>query len=409
MTGMNGPRIYVDHAATTPMREEAIAAMLPYLASVGYNPSSLHAEGRASRNALDTARERVAAALGARPREIVFVGSGSESDNLAIAGTVRAAQTKNAIARPHVVTVATEHHAVVHAVDRLAEDGVAVTKLDVDEDGRVDPAAFEAALRPSTVLASVMLANNEIGTIAPIAELAAIAHAHGVPFHTDAVQTPGRLPLDVRALGVDLLTLSGHKFYGPKGVGMLYVRTGTPLAAAIHGGGQEFGLRAGTENVAGIVAFAAALELAVREEPTESPRLAALRDRLEAGVRATVTGVLVNAARARRLPNIASIAFEGTTAPDLLASLDLDGVAASAGSACAAGAVEPSHVLAALGGPPWRRVATIRFSLGKLTSERDIELLIGVIGASVRRLRVVPTELGMGANGQVIRGPEVRS
>ncbi|MBD5605964.1 MAG: cysteine desulfurase, partial [Candidatus Eremiobacteraeota bacterium] len=256
-------RIYADHAATTPVREEVIAAMLPYLGAHGFNASSMHAEGRAARAALDDARLRVAALLGAKPREIVFTGGGSEADNLAIVGAARANRSRGR----HVVTAATEHHAVLHAFDRLREEGFDVTVLPVDGDGRVDPAVFEAALRPDTILVSLMLANNELGTLHPIPALARLATARGIAFHTDAVQAAGRVPLDVGALGVDLMTLTAHKFYGPKGVGMLYVRTGTALSPLIVGGGQEAGRRAGTENVSGIVGFARALELAVAELP----------------------------------------------------------------------------------------------------------------------------------------------
>jgi cysteine desulfurase len=389
------------------MREEAIAAMLPYLASVGFNPSSVHAEGRASRDAIDSARERVARAIGARAREIVFTGSGSESNTLAIVGSVHAARATGRT-NAHVVTVATEHHAVLHAVERLAADGVRTTVLGVDREGAIDPDAFAAALTPDTVLATVMLANNEIGTVAPIPRLAAIARERGVRFHTDAVQTPGRIALHVDDLGVDLLSLAGHKFYGPKGVGALYVRSGTPIVPLVFGGSQESGLRAGTENVAGIVAFARALELATAERPHESARLAALRDAFEAAIVRDIDGVHVNGAGAVRLPSVSSIAFEGVDATELVLRLDLAGIAVSAGSACAAGATTPSHVIAALGGPAWQRVGTIRFSFGKLTSEADVETLLQVIRPSVAALRVVPSDLGMGYNGP--RGlSEVRS
>ena len=404
---MQGPRVYADHAATTPMREEAIAAMLPYLASVGFNPSSTHAEGRAAHDALDNARALVALTLGARPREIVFLGSGSESDTLAIVGTVRAARATGR-ADAHVVTVATEHHAVLHAVESLEAEGVRTTVLGVDRDGNVDPVAFEQALGHDTILATVMLANNEIGTIAPIAELAAIARSRGVLFHTDAVQAPGRIALDVRALGVDLLTLAGHKFSGPKGVGALYVRAGTPLAPLVFGGSQEAGLRAGTENVAGIVAFARALELAARERPAECARLARLRDDFETRILREVGGVHVNGGGALRLPSVSSLAFEGVSSTDLLVRLDLAGIAVSAGSACAAGAAIASHVLVALGGPVWQREGTIRVSFGKLTSEPDVETLVRELQSSVAALRVVPSDLGMGNIGP--RGlSEVRS
>jgi cysteine desulfurase len=382
-------RIYADHAATTPVRDEVVAAMLPYFGTFGFNASSLHAEGRAARAALDGARASVAALLGAQPREIVFTGGGSEADTLAITGAAKAARARGR----HVVTSPIEHHAVLHAVDVLREDGFEVTQVPLDEDGRVVPAAFEAALRPDTVLASIMLANNELGTLQPIESLARIARSRGVLFHCDAVQAPGRVPLDVRALDVDLLALSAHKFYGPKGVGLLYVRSGTPLVPLVVGGGQEAGLRAGTENVAGIVGFARALELAVAEMPAEVPRLAGLRDRFEAGV-TSLPGVRVNAAGAPRLPNVSSVAFEGVDAPTLLIRLDLEGVAASAGSACAAGSTEPSHVLAALDLPHWAKTGTVRFSFGKLTSGQDVERIVEMLPEILRAVRESEPDVG---------------
>jgi cysteine desulfurase len=360
-------RIYLDHAATTPARPEVVAAMMPLLG--GFNPNSLHAEGRAARSAVDGARERVARVLGATPREIVFTGGGSESIALAIIGAARAARGRGR----HVVTVATEHHAVLRAADVLERDGWRVTRLPVDRRGLVDPAAFAAALTPETTLASVMLANNEIGVVQPVAELARIARERGVLAHTDAVQAAGWLPLDVDALGVDLLSLSAHKFHGPKGVGALYVRRGTALEPLIVGGGQEHGLRAGTENVAGIAGFAVALALADAERPVTSPRVAALRDRLEAGVVAAAADVVVNGAGAPRLANNLSVAFAGVPSDALLIRLDLEGIAASAGSACAAGSLEPSHVAAALGLGERHRFGVIRFSLGRDTTQAQID------------------------------------
>ncbi|MFY9779780.1 MAG: cysteine desulfurase family protein [Candidatus Baltobacteraceae bacterium] len=376
-----GARIYADHAATTPVRPEVVEAMLPHFGD-GFNPSSLHGEGRRARAALDRARVTVAALLGAAPREIVFTGSGSEADNLAILGVARAH------GRPgHAVTSAVEHHAVLHAFDVLRDAGWEVTVLGADPFGRVDPAALEGALRPQTALVSLMLANNELGTLNPIAELARIARGHGAVFHTDAVAAPGRVPLDVSALGVDLLSLSAHKFYGPKGSGALYVRGGTPLAALVVGGGQEAGLRAGTENVAGIVGFARALELSVAELPGEVPRLSALRDRFEAGVSAAIGGVRLNGAGALRLPNVSSVAFAGTAASETVIGLDLEGVAVSAGSACAAGSTQPSHVLAALDVPLWAKTGTVRFSFGKLTREEDVEALVRMLPRVIAALR----------------------
>jgi len=378
-------RIYLDCAATTPMREEAIAAMLPLLGAGGYNPSSLHAEGRAARAALDDARAAVAGVLGARPREVVFTGSGSESIALAVLGAARAAGARGR----HVVTCVTEHHAVLHAVDVLEAEGWSATRLPVDADGLVDPAVFAAALRPDTVLATIMLANNELGTIAPVADLAAIARRRGVLFHTDAVQTPPWLALDVETLGVDLLSLSGHKFYGPKGVGMLYVRSGTPVAAQVVGGGQEHGLRSGTENVAGIAAFATALVCAQRERAETVVRIGALRDRFEAEILRRVPGARVNATRAPRLAGTSSIAFAQVPADALLIGLDLEGIAASAGSACAAGSLEPSHVLGAIGVPPGDARGVLRFSFGRTTRELEIERVIRVIPEVVAQVRGV--------------------
>ena len=361
-------RIYLDHAATTTVRPEAVAAMVPLLGGA-YNPSSLHAEGRAARAALDDAREAVARVLGASPREIVFTGGGSESDVMAIVGAARAQIDRGRL----LVTTAIEHHAVMRAFDVLERDDWRVTRLGVDRRGLVDPDAFARALSPGTTVASVMLANNEIGVVQPVAELAALARERGVVFHTDAIQAAGWLPLDVDALGVDLLSLSGHKFNGPKGVGVLYVRGGTPLEPLIVGGGQEHGLRAGTENVAGIAGFAAALRLAEAERPTIAPRITALRDRLEAGVRAAFPDAVVNGAGAPRLPNNLSVAFADLPSDALLIRLDLEGIAASAGSACAAGSLEPSHVTAALGLDERRRLGVIRFSLGRATTAAEVD------------------------------------
>jgi cysteine desulfurase len=390
-------RIYADHAATTPVRDDVLAAMLPYFGAVGFNASSPYAEGRAARAALDDARASVARLLGASPREIVFTGSGSEADSLAILGTARAVRD----GRRHAMTIATEHHAVLHAFDVLRDEGWDVTIMPVDESGRIEPDAFARAVRPETALVSVMLANNELGTVHPVAELARLARARApqVVFHVDAVQTPGRLPLDVAALGVDLLSLSGHKFYGPKGVGMLYVRGGTVLAPVIVGGGQEHGLRAGTENVAGIVGFAHAFAAAVAELPAEAPRVRALRDGFEAAVIAAVPGARVNAEAAERLPNIASLAFPRDDAATLLVQLDLAGVAVSIGSACAAGATTPSHVLEAIGAPPWVRAGTIRFSFGKLTSGDDVERLVTIVSGLARARGVAGDEVGIATSG----------
>lgn len=376
-------RIYLDYAATTPARPEAIAAMLPLLGEGGYNPSSLHAEGRAARAALDGARVSVARGLRAKPREIVFTGGGSESIGLALVGAARATVGRGR----HIVTSVIEHRAVLHALAVLEAEGWSVTRLAVDAHGRVEPAAFAAALRPQTVLASFMLANNETGTIAPIAEFAAIARRAGVLLHTDAVQAPAYLDLDVAALGVDLLSLSGHKFSGPKGVGALYVRTGTPLVAQVVGGSQEYGLRAGTENVAGIAGFAVALELARSEREATVARVTALRDRLEAGITRLVPAVRVNAAEGQRIAGLSSTAFADAPATAVLIRLDLEGIAASAGSACAAGSLEPSHVVAGLGLPPQYRSGVIRWSLGRATTAAEIDRVLVILPQLVAQVR----------------------
>ncbi|MEO7039653.1 MAG: cysteine desulfurase family protein [Candidatus Elarobacter sp.] len=375
-------RIYCDNAATTATRPEVVEAMLPLLGG-GFNPSSLHAEGRAARAALDSARETVAQVLGASPREIVFTGSGSEADVLAVVGVARARADRGR----HLVTTAIEHPAVMRAAELLAVDGWQVTRVPVDPDGLVDPRVFADALTAQTTVASVMLANTEIGVIEPVAKLARIARERGVLFHTDAVQAAGWLPLGVDALEVDLLTLSAHKFCGPKGIGMLYVRRGTPLEPLIVGGGQEHGLRAGTENVAAITGLATALRLADSERAGAAPRVAALRDRLQAAILASIPGVVVNAARAPRLPGILSIAFAGVASDLLLVRLDLEGIAASAGSACAAGSLEPSHVSLALGLDDRFRRGVIRFSLGRSTTEPEVDEIARRLPALIAAVR----------------------
>jgi cysteine desulfurase len=373
-------RIYLDNAATTPLRREVADAMDAARADA-FNPSSIHAEGRRARARLDDARDRVAASLGVTRKEITFTGSGTESDNAAILGAVRATGRKG-----HVLATTIEHHAVLHCLDMLAAEGYQIELLPVSGSGAIDPAAFAAALRPETLLASIAYANNEIGTVAPISELAAIARERGVLFHTDAVQAPGWLPLDVPALGVDLLSISAHKFEGPKGVGVLYVRAGVVVEPIVHGGGQEFGRRSGTENVTGIVGLARALELAVTERPERAARIARLRDRLEAGILALVPAVHVNGG-GPRLPGNSNISFEGALSEELLLGLDLAGIAVSAGSACTSGAVEPSHVIAALGlDPVWQR-GPIRFTLGSATTQAEIEEVLARVPGVVEAMQ----------------------
>jgi cysteine desulfurase len=379
---VNSERVYLDHAATTPVRAEAALEMQRVLEQSDFNPSSLHAEGRRARAVLDAARDRAAAVLGASRGEIVFTSGGTESNNLALFGATRA------MARPaHVIASAVEHHGVIAALERLREDGIETTLVPVDPEGRVDPQAFERALLPQTVLASIMYANNEVGTIQPIAQLAEIAHRHNILLHADAVAAPAWLPLDVGALGVDLLSLSAHKFYGPKGAGLLFVRRGVAMAPAMVGGGQEYGRRSGTENVAGVAGMATALELAAAELPERAVAVAKLRDRLETGICARIEGVRVNASAAPRLANISHLSFASLDAPALLIALDLAGIAVSAGSACASGTLEPSHVLAAMASGGETPRSGVRFSLGTGTTQAQVERVLTVLPGVVAELR----------------------
>lgn len=370
-------RIYLDYAATAALRAEALEAMLPLLRDPSYNPSSLHFEGRCARSVLEGARDRVAAVLGARRKEIVFTSSGSEANSLALRGFANR--------RPgHLLCSAIEHHSVLRAIDAATERGSTRTMLDVDRNGVVDSAAFEASLRPDTVLASIMYANNEIGVVQPIQRLARVAGARNIAFHTDAVQAAGWLPLDVDELGVTMLTLSAHKFGGPRGAGVLYVRDGTQLAPLVHGGGQEAGRRAGTEDVAAAVGCAVALERAEAER-AEASSVAALRDLLEQRVRATVRGTVVNGGDAPRLPNQSSLSFSGVSAEMLAIALDLEGIAVSPGSACTSGVAEHSHVIAALGTVDPR--SAVRISLGHATTREQIERVAALLPSVISSLR----------------------
>ncbi|MDQ2679551.1 MAG: cysteine desulfurase [Candidatus Eremiobacteraeota bacterium] len=376
-------RIYLDHAATTPARPEVVQAMLPHFG--GHNPSSLHAEGREARAALDRAREDIARGLNAKSKEIVFTGSGSEADNLAIFGVARARKDHGR----HIVSSTFEHHAVLHALDALAERGWEISLIPVSELGAIDLSAFAEAIREDTVLASVMYANNELGTLQPIAALAELAHAKGALFHTDAIQVPAHLRIDVAALGVDLLSLSAHKFYGPKGVGALFARDGVPLAPQVLGGSQEFSRRAGTQNVAGAVGMAAAFELAQAQLGETTPRIRDLRNRFEDTLLAEIPQIRINGRGLPRLPNISNISFAGVDGDALLLRLDLEGIAVSSGSACASGAVEPSHVIAALGiDAAWQR-GVVRFSLGIGTRPEQIDHVLAVLRAVIPELREV--------------------
>jgi cysteine desulfurase len=384
---MTERHIYLDHAATTPVDERVVAAMLPYLTEQFGNPSSIHRLGRTALEALDDARETVAAVLGASRKEIIFTGGGSEADNLAIKGVALA--QRQAGKGAHIVTSAIEHHAVLHSAEYLQASGFEVTVLPVDSGGLVSPDDLRAALRPDTVLVSIMYANNEVGTIQPLAELGAICHERGMPLHTDAVQAAGSLTLDVHELNVDLLSLAAHKFYGPKGVGLLYVRHGTPLLPQINGGGQERRRRAGTENVAGIVGMAAALRLAAAQRDSYVAHCTTLRERLLAGLLDSIPHTYLNGHPTRRLPNNANVAFDYVEGESVLLLLDQHGIAASSGSACTSGSLEASHVLLALGMPSERAIGSVRFTIGKSTTEADIDYLLDVLPPLIERLRSV--------------------
>jgi cysteine desulfurase len=385
-------RIYLDYNATTPVDPEVLDAMLPYFSAQFGNASSIHWFGQKAAAAVEAAREAVAALLGARQQEIVFTSGGTESDNHAIFGVIAAAwatapPAAAASSAPHIITSPTEHEAVLNVCQELEKRGVELSYLPVDRDGRVDPQSVKDAIRPATALITIMHANNELGTVQPLAEIGRIASEAEVYFHTDAVQSAGKLPIDVNALQLDLASISGHKLYAPKGVGALYVRAGTHLRQLLYGGHHQRGARPGTENVAGIVALGKAAQLARQSLAQESARLAALRDQLEAGLLARVPHSFVNGAGAARTPNTTNIAFPGIQGESLIIALDLKGVACSAGAACSSGAIEPSHVLTAIGLPDDDARASIRFSLGRPTTAEDIESCLCILPAVVEQLR----------------------
>src|SRR5579863_6778004 len=374
--------IYFDHAATTALDARVLDVMLPYFTTEYGNASSIYTLGRHAMQAIDRAREQVANIIGCRPTEISFTGCGSESDNLAIKGLAYAAQKKG----NHLITSAIEHHAVLHTCQYLERFGFKTTYLPVDSYGRVNPDDVERAITDQTVLVSVMYANNEVGTIEPVAEIGRICRAKKVPFHIDAVQAGGALPLDVVALNADLLSLSAHKFYGPKGVGLLYVRQGVRLLPQLQGGSQERGRRAGTENVAGIVGAATALRLAYEELPQVTPRLIALRDRLIEGL-LPIPGSSLTGHPTNRLPNNASFCFAGVEGESILLNLDLLGMAASTGSACTSGSVDPSHVLIAMGISPSLVHGSLRLTLGKSNTNDDVDTILAAVPGIVEKLR----------------------
>jgi cysteine desulfurase len=377
-------RIYLDHNATTPPHPLVIERMTAALAEEFGNPSSVHHFGQRAKAALDDARSAVAALIGSDPAEVVFTSGGTESDNFAIRGVAEALEPTG---RKHLIASSIEHEAVLNTLKALGRRGWAVTLLPVDESGIVSPETLRRAVTDKTVLVSIMHANNEIGTVQPIAALAAIAKAGGALFHTDAVQSAGKIPVDVKALGVDLLSLSAHKFYGPKGAGALWVRRGLRLLPPLTGGKQERSRRAGTENVAGIVGLGAAAQIARAKMADEAARLGPLRDRLEEGVLAAVGGTAVNGARSPRVPNTTNISFDRVEAESLLIALDLAGVAVSTGSACSSGTLEPSHVLKAMGLSPHRTQNSIRFSLGAANTDADVERVVAVLPGIVEKLR----------------------
>jgi cysteine desulfurase len=374
-------RVYLDHNASTPVHPEVLTEMLPYFSERFGNPSSIHGFGREARAGLDTARERIARFLAVPVEEIVFTSGGTESDNFAVKGL--------ALARPggHLITSRIEHHAVLRACQWLESQGYPVTYVGVDEHGLVDPDDVKRAIRPDTLGISIMHANSEVGTIQPVAAIGAIAREHGIPFHVDAVQTFGKIDLDVAAANIDLLSFSGHKIYGPKGVAGLWIRKGIRMVSVQHGGEHERRRRAGTENVAGLVGFGKAVEIRGRDMHTEAVRLTALRDRLGDGLRARVPDVRLNGHPTERLPGTVHVSFRGVESESIVLGLDLKGIGVSAGSACTSGSVEPSYVLVAMGVPLDWAMGAVRHSLGRSTTAEDIDYVVESVEPIVRKLR----------------------
>lgn len=377
--------IYLDYAATTPMRPEVVEVMTPYFTKEFGNPSSLYTLGRNARGAIEDARDRVAAFIGADSREIVFTSGGTEADNFAIKGVAYANEKKG----KHIIATPIEHHAVLEPCHFLNKRGFELTYLPVDEHGIVDPADVEKAITDTTVLVSVMHANNEVGTIEPLEEISKVTRAKGVYLHTDAVQTFGHIPVNVNDLGVDLLSVSAHKLYGPKGVGVLYIRRGTRMVSFMQGGSQENNRRAGTHNVAGIVGFAKAVEIAEREMAAEATRLAELRDHLIRGIFEKIPNSRLNGHPSKRLPNNVSMCLVGAEGEAILLSLDMEGISASSGSACTSGTLNPSHVLLAMGIPAEIAHSSLRLTLGKETTKEDIDYVLDILPPTIERLRAM--------------------
>jgi len=378
-------RIYLDHAATTPVRPEVVEAMSPYFADAFGNPSSIHSYGQEARGAMEEARTAVAELIGARSQEIVFTSGGTEADNHALKGFARANQHRG----NHIITTSIEHHAVLEVCKYLERGGFTVTYLPVDKYGLADPDDVRKAITSQTILISVIHASNEVGTIEPVEEIGKIARQAGVCLHADAVQTVGHMPVNVDKLNVDLLSISAHKLYGPKGTGALYVRKGTKLVPLVHGGAQEKGRRAGTENVPSIVGLGKAAQLAGQEMSEEADRLVHLRDRLINGLMEKIEDISLNGHPARRLPNNVNVNIDFVEGESMLLNLDLEGICASTGSACSSASLEPSHVLLALGLPPEQAHCSLRLTLGRGSTEADIERVLEVLPAIVAKLRAI--------------------
>lgn len=378
-------RIYMDNAATTAVSPEVLQAMLPYFTDIYGNPSSIHSTGRDARRAVDAARKQVAAAIGAQPTEIYFTAGGSESDNWAIKGTAFAKRAKG----NHIITSQIEHHAVLHTCAWLEKQGFEVTYLPVDEFGRVRVEDVEKAITDKTILISIMAANNEIGTLQPITEIGKLAKSRGILFHTDAVQAMGAIPIDVNAMNIDMLSMSGHKFHGPKGIGVLYVRKGVHPDIFMHGGAQERGQRAGTENLAGIVGIGKAIELATQNLESNAARMSRLRDKLIDGILAEIPDVRLNGHRTERLPNNVNVSIRYIEGEAMLLRLDLAGIAGSSGSACTSGSLDPSHVLLAIGLPHEIAHGSLRLSLGTDTTEEQVDEVLRVLPGIVKDLRAM--------------------
>ena len=376
-------RIYLDHAATTPLAREVLEAMEPFLTGCWGNPSGVYATGREARRGIENARRQVAEAVGAEPQEIYFTSGGSESDNMAVFGTAHALKSKG----KHIITTAIEHHAVMNPCLQLQKEGFEVTYIHPDREGRIDPEDVRGALRKDTILVSVMTANNEIGTLEPVGRIGQVCRENGVVFHTDSVQAAGAVAVNVAETGCDLLSLSAHKFYGPKGVGALYIRKGTRIQPLIAGGEQERGLRAGTENVPGIIGLGKALSIAAGNLEKNAEHMRLMRDRLTDGILSSVPGAALNGAKTGRLPNNCSLRFEGIDGEALLLRLDLAGIAASAGSACTSGSRETSHVLKSIGLTEEEAKSTLRLTTGIHTTEEEIDETVRTVEAIVKDLR----------------------